>query len=311
MYATAHHIGGREQRADGFGDNRSGGTGFAETAAVLDWIHEAAHSVAVDWSGRRCVTISVGNISLDGPIRSGTAVSTDARVIYTRDDTMDVLVTVCVAGTQIAQCSIVLGAIDDMGRPVDVEPWHPDTMLEMQRCKQARSRERVRIRIEELIAAAAEPGAGTAPVHVLHRAVSPGERVRGAHVLHWVDQACHAVGAAWAGGGLCTSYIAGVQFARPVFAGPAAHITGRLIHTGSRTLHIGVRIADSAEPRTAPIASAVVVLEAPDRQGRPQPVRQWLPGCDDERRLRDHARRLVEMRQFVEPFSAWSTGMPA
>ena len=245
------------------------------------------------------------------PLGARNPESTDARVIYTHDNTMDVLVTVWVADTQIAQCSIVLGAIDATGRPVDVEPWRPDSMLEMQRCRQARSRERVRMRIEDLITAAASPGAGTAPVRTLHQSVGTGERVRGGHVLHGIDRACHVVGTAWAGGGLCTAYVAGVHFTRAVFTGPAAHITARLIHTGSRTLHLGVRVDDSAEAQADPIACAVVVLEAPDRHGLPQPVRQWLPGCEDERRLRDHARRLVEMRQFVEPFSTWTTGLPA
>ncbi|GEM_PF-5509737 len=308
MNTTTHHTGGRGQ---GSGDNRSAGAGFVDTAVLLDRIHQAACSVAMDWSGRRCVTISVGNISFDGPVWADDAVSTDARVIYTRDNTMDVLVTVCVADTQIAQCSIVLAAIDATGRPVDVESWRPDTMLEMQRYRQARSRERVRMRLEDLIAAASEPGAGTAPVRTLHQPANPGERVRGGHLLHAIDQACHAVGTAWTGGELCTSYVAGVHFERSVFAGPAAHVTARLIHTGSRTLHFGVRVNDSSDAPTDPIACGVVVLEAADRHGLPQPVRQWLPGCEDERRLRDHARRLVEMRQFVEPFSTWTTGLPA
>lgn len=286
MHTNASHAGGFDQEF----------TGFIDTSTVLERIHDAARAAAMEWSGRRCVTISVGNIALGARIECGHAVSTDARVIYTHDDTMDVLVTVCVAAEQIAQCSIIFGAVDDMGRAVAVQPWHPETMLQLQQHRQARSRERIRMRIEELIVAVADAGAGAAPKLTVRHTVAAGTRIRGGELLAWMDRACNAVGADWTGLELATSYVAGVHFDGHAVAGPTFEVTARLIHTASHSLHFGAQVNGAAR--------AVLVLGARDDNGVARPVRQWLPGSDDGRRCRNDARRLVEMRQFVEPFSS-------
>ena len=118
----------------------------------------------------------------------------------------------------------------------------------------------------------------------------------GGELLAWMDRACNAVGADWTGLELATSYVAGVHFDGHAVAGPTFEVTARLIHTASHSLHFGAQVNGAAR--------AVLVLGARDDNGVARPVRQWLPGSDDGRRCRNDARRLVEMRQFVEPFSS-------
>ncbi len=68
--------------------------GFVDGGKLLEWIDNAAYAAAAHWSGRYCVTASVGNIHLDRPISVGELVEVHASLVYTGRSSMHILITV-------------------------------------------------------------------------------------------------------------------------------------------------------------------------------------------------------------------------
>ncbi len=289
--------------------------GCLDGAALLDWIHRAAHATATRWSGRCCVAASVANFHLNRPVGAGELVEVHACLVYTGRSSVHVLVTVYAGdpagaqGCQTAQCPMVFVAVDEVGDPVAVHQWTPVTMLELQRQRQARVRIRTRKRIEEAIAAQAYASSGTAPSTTRHIIVSRADVnsygvVHGGRVMRWIDDAANVCAADWSGFRGLTSYVAAIRFCRPVSAGDHLEVATRIVHTGPRSTHVGVRVTatDMVTGMTHVAAEGLVVVVSLDDRGGARPVPQWTPDCDDDRRLDRHARHLVELRQFFEPY---------
>ena len=214
--------------------------GFVDGGKLLEWIDKAAYAAAAQWSGRYCVTASVGNIHLDRPISVGELVEVHASLVYTGRSSMHILVTIYSSDPtgakafQTSQCPIIFVAVDDTGNPVDVPPWTPVTMLDLQRQRQARVRIRMRKRIEGAIAAESHTAEGTAPRATPRFLAAPtdvnsGGKVHGGRVMGWIDEAAYVCGADWTGAQVITSYIAGIRFYRPIIS--------RRRHRGHRTNH--------------------------------------------------------------------------
>ena len=293
-----------------------GVVGVVDGGKLLDWIDEVAYATAASWSGRDCVVASVGIIHLDRPIGVGELVEVRASLVYTGRSSMHVLITVCSSdptqanAAQTSQCPIIFVAVDDSGNAVEVPPWTPVTMLELQRQRQARVRIPMRRRIEGAMAAESYTVEGTA-----HRAtlrflaaatdVNWGGRVHGGQAMQWIDEAARVCGAGWTGAHVITSYVAGIRFYRPVVVGDVVDVTARIIHVGPRSVHIGIHLittdANGAQPDL--VAHAVAVVVSLDERGEARPVPPWEPDSEEDRRLDQHARHLIELRQFVEPFT--------
>ena len=297
--------------------------GAVEGGTLLEWIDRAAYATATKWSGRHCVTASVGNIHLDRPINVGEFVELHAGLVYTGTSSMHILVTIHSSdptGTkafQSAQCAIIFVAVDDAGSPVDVPPWTPVTMLELQRHRQARVRIRMRTRIEDALAAESYTTAGTVPQTTLRFLAAStdangGGHVHGGRVMRWIDEAAAVCGAEWTGAHVITSYIAAIRFHRPVNVGDAVEVTARIIHTGPRSVHISVHVTatDTRRRQTHSAAHGLAVVVALDERGNARPVPTWQPDSDEDRRLDRHARHLIELRQFIEPFTT-AAAVPA
>jgi acyl-CoA hydrolase len=280
--------------------------GFVDGGTLLDWIDGAAHTTATRWCGGHCVAASIGNLHLDRPIGVGDLVAVRTSLVYTGRSSMHVLVTVCsttptlAAASQTAQCSIIFVAVDDEGRPVEVPPWTPGTMLELQRHRQARVRASMRQRIEAAMAAQSYTAGGSAPSTTLRL---PGAAAKSAgRVMRWIDDAACVCGAKWTGADVITSYVAGIRFCRPVVAGEVVEVTARLVHTRQRSIHVGIHVATQDEC----IALGLAVVVSLDECGDARPVRPWQPAFEQDRRLSQHARHLIGLREFIEPFTTAS-----
>jgi acyl-CoA hydrolase len=290
--------------------------GFVDGGKLLGWIDNAAYAVAASWSCRDCVVASVGNIHLDRPITVGELVEVHASLVYTGRSSMHILITVCSSdptgakAAQTSQCPIIFVALDGSGNPVEVAPWTPVTMLELQRQRQARVRIPMRRRIEGAMAAGSYTVEGTAPRATLRLFAAPtdvnsGGRVHGGQVMRWIDEAARVCGARWTGAHVITSYVAGFRFCRPIVTGDVIDVTARIIHIGPRSIHTSVHVtttaADGAQPHL--VAHGVAVVVSLDERGAARPVPQWEPDSDEDHRLDQDARHLIELRQFVEPFT--------
>ena len=300
-----------------------GMVGIVDGATLMEWIHKAGRAVAAQWSGRHCVTAHIGNLHLDRPIGAGELIDLHASVVYTGHTSIHVLVTVYSHDPmrrktlQTTQCPIVFVSVDDDGTPVDVEPWRPVTILDLQRQRQARVRIQMRKRIDAAMAAQTYSAEGTAP-HATGRFlavgtnVTDGDRIHGGRVLRWIEEAACGCGAEWIGGTAITSYVAGVRFHRPVKVSAVVEVTARVVHTGPRSVHISVHVAtidaDGGHGQSA--AHGQIVVVSLDERGNARPVPTWEPLSDEDHRLDQHARHLIELRQFIEP-STMAAELPA
>jgi acyl-CoA hydrolase len=291
--------------------------GFVDGGTLLEWIDKAAYATAAQWCGGHCVAASIGNIHLDRPIGIGELVEVHASLVYTGRSSMHILVTVYSSdptranAVQTSQCPIIFVAVDDLGNPVEIPPWTPVTMLELQRQRQARVRIRMRKRIECAMAAQSYTAKGTAPRATLRLVAASTDvnwrgNVSGGRVMRWIAEAAYACGSDWTSAEVIASYIAGIRFHGPLFVGDVVEATARIIHTGPRSIHTGVHVTttDTVGGRPRLVAQGLIVIVSLDERGAARPVPKWEPVSVEDHRLDQHARHLIELRQFVEPFTS-------
>jgi acyl-CoA hydrolase len=107
--------------------------GKVHGGALMKWIDETAYACAAVWSGRYCVTVSVGNIRFRRPILVGNLVELRARVVATGRTSMHIHVTVHAGDPKSGQlrlttdCLVVFVAVDENGTPIPVPPFVPQT----------------------------------------------------------------------------------------------------------------------------------------------------------------------------------------
>jgi 4-hydroxybenzoyl-CoA thioesterase len=129
--------------------------------------------------------------------------------------------------------------------------------------------------------------------------------------MRWFDQAANACAASWTGVPGLTSYVAAIRFRRAVVVGDRLEVSARIVHTGPRSVHIGVRVTTSDVVTGAVhiAAEGLVVVATLDEQGRARHVPHWSPGSAEDIRLDRHAEHLVELRGRFEPYPT-ATGFP-
>ena len=109
-----------------FGGKVHGGT-------VMKWIDEAGYACATRWAKRYCVTVSVGSIRFQRPIRIGDLVEVEARLAYTGNTSMNISVEVRAGDIKtgllevITECVVVFVAVDAEGQALPVQAWLPET----------------------------------------------------------------------------------------------------------------------------------------------------------------------------------------
>ena len=109
-----------------FGGKVHGGT-------VMKWIDEAGYACATRWAKNYCVTVSVGTIRFERPIRIGDLVEVEARLAYTGTTSMNMSVEVRAGDMKtgqmerITECLVVFVAIDENGKALPVQTWRSET----------------------------------------------------------------------------------------------------------------------------------------------------------------------------------------
>ncbi|CFB63681.1 acyl-CoA hydrolase [Pandoraea apista] len=115
-----------EPAAVNFGGKVHGGS-------LMKWIDEVAYACAATWSGRYCVTVSVGNIRFRRPILVGNLVELRARIVATGRTSMHIHVSVHAGDPkwgelrQTTDCLMVFVAVDESNHPVSVPSFEPKT----------------------------------------------------------------------------------------------------------------------------------------------------------------------------------------
>ena len=103
---------------------------------VMKWIDQAAYACAAGWSGKYCITVSVGAIRFVRPVLVGNLVTVEATVVHTGNSSMHIYVSVKATDPKLSNpletnhCIITFIAVDADGDKVLVEPWKPKTKLD-------------------------------------------------------------------------------------------------------------------------------------------------------------------------------------
>lgn len=129
-----------------------------------------------------------------------------------------------------------------------------------------------------------------------------GGGVRGGRILEWVDKAAYACAAAWSGGYSVTAYVGNISFGRDISSGDIVEVTATLVYTGRSSMHIECTVA-SADPRVGtfhPASSCLLVFVAVGEDGKPTPVRQWVPMRAEDIARNEWAQERSTVRSRIE-----------
>lgn len=122
-----------------FGGNMHGG----ELLKLLD---QVAYTCAMRYCGSYVVTLSVDNVMFKQPVRIGELIYLNATINYTGRTSMEVGIQVIAEDLQkqvvrhTNSCYFTMVAIDDNGRPVEIEPLVPNTEDDKRRWSEALAR---------------------------------------------------------------------------------------------------------------------------------------------------------------------------
>ncbi|WP_439591010.1 acyl-CoA thioesterase [Microbacterium sp.] len=301
-------------------DTAEGGRSVA-AGSVMEWIDKAGYACAVGWAAAYCVTAYVGNVRHRRPIPPGSLIEVVARIVHTGRSSMHVVVTVSSAEvsaplyTPATTCILVFVAKDADGRPTEVPPWSPQSRSDRKLAQLALDRRGPREEIRRIMLAEEYTDASAAPRTTLRFLVPPGVvnwggKAHGGTVMRWIDEAAFACASAWAGdlvGDPVAVYSGGIHFLRPMRIGDLAEIEARIIHTGPHSMHLTVQVW-GADPRTPADRSlttlCMTVFVVPEANGSAARVPQWAPELAEDRRLEEHAREIIAMRELIVPIPA-------
>lgn len=110
--------------------------GKVHGGVVMKWIDQAAYACAAGWSGKYCITVSVGSIRFVRPVLVGNLVTVEAKVVHTGNSSMHIYVSVKATDPKLSNpletnhCIITFIAVDADGDKVLVEAWEPKTKLD-------------------------------------------------------------------------------------------------------------------------------------------------------------------------------------
>ena len=286
-----------------------GRAGSVDAGTVLEWVDKAAYAAAVGWAKTYCVTAYVGNIHFADPVNVGDMVEVTATIVYTGRTSMHIR-TVVSSGdpkggtpTMRSQCLVIFVAVGPDGKPVEVPHWTPQTDEEREAESQAVARIKVRDEIVASMKGQVYSDAGTAERVVLRFLAAPtdvnwGGKVHGGTVMKWIDEAAYVCASRYSGRDTVAVFSGGVRFYRPLLIGDVVEVEARLVYTGNKGMHIAVHVR-SGSPKGHELnltTYCLTIMVARDETGEAVPVRPWEPVSDEDQRLWEHARELLEIR---------------
>ncbi len=131
--------------------------------------------------------------------------------------------------------------------------------------------------------------------------VNFGGKVHGGAVMKWIDLAAYACAAGWSGKYCITAYAGGIRFVHPIHVGNLVEVTGKVIYTGTSSMHIAIDVQASDPKKLENILTThcIVIMVAVDENGKPAKVEEWIPQTEEDINLRESAIRLMNMRQQI------------
>ena len=121
-------------------------------------------------------------------------------------------------------------------------------------------------------------------------------------MMKWIDEAGYTCAVGWSRKFCVTVFVSGIRFYCPIHIGHIVEVHGRLIYTGTTSMHISVEVR-TADPRKGHFTlttRCIVVFVAIDKAGRPVEVPKWVPQTAEEASMQRHAIKLMELRKGIE-----------
>jgi len=123
----------------------AGSSGQVQAGTVMKWMDNAGQACATSWARSACRTVYTSSIRFQRTVHVGDLVEVRARLAFTGETNMNITVEL-VSGDlrtgrmeKTAEALVVLVALDQEGRPVQVDTWTPETPGEMALASSARA----------------------------------------------------------------------------------------------------------------------------------------------------------------------------
>lgn len=286
----------------------TGTSGKKNVAAgtVVDWIDKTAYACAASWTRAQCVTSYVGNMHFTRPVPRDTPVRVQARVVHTGRRSVHIQTRVLSRSEGswkvCTECFMIYVAVGEDGEPIEVAPFTPSTDLEVRRDVDAARRMDHRRQIEEQIRALPESMGDSEALTLRFIADTeeryPDGKVRGGAVMKWIDLAAEICAERYSGHRVTSVLTGGVRFYRPITVGDLVEVDARLVLTGTKSMHVLVRVrgGDRTERRPEDVAYGLPVMVAPGEDGAAMRIAPWEPISDEDYAVADKARRIRDLR---------------
>ena len=291
---------------------------------VVDWIDKTAYACAASWSRAQCVTAYVGNMHFTVPVPRERPVTVQARVVHTGRTSVHVQTRVLIQTESgdwqtCTECFMIYVAVGSDGEPLPVPAFEPKTELQRRRDVDAARRMVYRKQVEETIQSLPE-SFGSSEALTLRFLVSTEERypdgkVRGGAVMKWIDQAAEICAERYCGYDVLTVLSGGVRFYRPITRGDLVEVDARMVLTGSKSIHVLVRVRAGDRWDRAPevVAYGLPVMVAPDGAGAARRIVRWEPISEEDHEVAEKARRIRDLRNATlltpSPYSGPNDGV--
>jgi uncharacterized protein (TIGR00369 family) len=139
--------------------------------------------------------------------------------------------------------------------------------------------------------------------------VNFGGNVHGGAVMKWIDQAGYACACNWSKHYSVTAYVGGMRFFQPIKVGHLVQATARVIHTGTSSMHILVRVCSkNIKLNKYQLATrCIIIFVALDEERNPTAVPVWEPQSEEDLALEQFAIQSAQARKQllteVQPFA--------
>lgn len=132
--------------------------------------------------------------------------------------------------------------------------------------------------------------------------VNFGGKVHGGIVMKWIDQVAYTCARTWAETYCVTVYVGGIRFYSPISIGELIKIDAQIIYTGGTSIHIGIDVYSKSfeEKEFTKKTHCVIVFVSVDENGKPIPVKKWVPKTEQEKQLEAYAKKLKQLRLDIE-----------
>ena len=132
--------------------------------------------------------------------------------------------------------------------------------------------------------------------------VNYGGKVHGGQVMKWIDQTAYTCARTWAETYCVTVYVGGIRFYKPINIGDVVQVQASVIYTGRTSIHIAVDVyaRDISNPEFEKKTHCIIVFVSVDDQGKPLPVKKWVPQTENEQKLAEYALKLKDLRQQID-----------